>query len=169
MKNLYRKTIVFLLVAVCCLVSVACGGREADRTPDGKRIVEFWGWGELAETNAFQYLVDVFNERNDSIHVNFTKRPKGTYEEDLLTNLGSRKPVDVAFVGDAAIKKTASISKTPLIEDLTPYIEKSTIFGKRKWSAFNSIQRPFVILPTRPFGDCPKIWGRRSYTTTKRL
>ena len=164
MKNLYRKIIIFLLVAVCCLVSVACGGREADRTPDGKRIIEFWGWGELAETNAFQYLVDVFNERNDSIHVNFTKRPKGTYEEDLLTNLGSRKPVDVAFVGDAAIKKTASISKTPLIEDLTPYIEKSEVIDlddiwETQMDRFQFDTKTFRNSPDAPIWGLPKDLG----------
>lgn len=164
MKRRLQTFIVILLSLAMTFSFAACNGGGGKLTPDGKKIIEFWGWGDEAETSVFQQLVDQFNAQSENVYVNFTKRPSGTYDQSLQTKLGSRQPVDVAFVGDSSIKKFASISATPLIEDLTPYIENSDVINlddmwDTQMQRFQFDTDTFQYSPNAPIWGLPKDLG----------
>ena len=161
-----KKSIKRIAISLCSVFVIAaaagCGG-DGGKNKDGKTTIEFWGWGDYIEVDVFKSLVNTFNDAHDDIFVNFTPRPSSTYSVDTLKQLQSRRPPDVVFVGDSDIKKWAS-SEIDVLEDLTPYVEKSDVIDlddiwEGQMARFVFDQETFENSADAPIWGLPKALG----------
>ena len=161
-----KKSIKRIAISLCSVFVIAaaagCGG-DGGKNKDGKTTIEFWGWGDYIEVDVFKSLVNTFNDAHDDIFVNFTPRPSSTYSVDTLKQLQSRRPPDVVFVGDSDIKKWAS-SEIDVLEDLTPYVEKSDVIDlddiwEGQMARFVFDQETFENSADAPIWGLPKDLG----------
>lgn len=161
----FIKRVAIIAFSTLLAVSTLAGCGENTNTVEskGKTNIEFWGWGDDIEVQVFTKLVDKFNATHDDIYVNFTKRPSSTYSVDTLKQLQSRRAPDVVFVEDSKIKLWASDS-IDVLEDLTPYIEKSSVIDlsdiwEGQISRFIFDQDTFKTTENSPVWGLPKDLG----------
>lgn len=84
-----------LALAAASFVLAGCGGNE---DPEGKTVVNFFGWGAAEEQANFQYLINKFMEENPDIKVVYEATDSGSYM-NTLENKGKSLP-DVFYIPD---------------------------------------------------------------------
>lgn len=123
MKKRFFVLAVAGLMGLCCLT--ACGDGNGDGPeidPDGditeEVSISFWGWGDLAEQENFQTLVNQFMAEpgNENINVDYTGRTSANHMNALNT---SRNLPDLFMLPDYDFYQWAVDGK---LKDITPYV-----------------------------------------------
>ena len=97
----------------------ACSGRSASQA------VSFMVFGDPAEYNAYQELVDAFNARQDDVTVNLTHVPSAReYRTRLVTEFAAGAPPDVTLMN---YRRYADFAANGMLEPLGPYLEQSDL------------------------------------------
>ena len=89
------------------------GGFDEDgnyRPSASGTTIQFWGYGDAAETNVFGNIVKKFNETigsENNVKVEYTAQPSNGYSSAASMQLSSSSPPDVVYVEDALVKSWA--------------------------------------------------------------
>ena len=89
------------------------GGFDEDgnyRPSASGTTIQFWGYGDAAETNVFGNIVKKFNETigsENNVKVEYTAQPINGYSSAASMQLSSSSPPDVVYVEDALVKSWA--------------------------------------------------------------
>jgi ABC-type glycerol-3-phosphate transport system substrate-binding protein len=82
---------ILAVVAVVCLAS--CGG-EAERTADGRLIIDYWEKWQGFEKDAMAAVVDKYNASQDKVFVRYVSQSQ--IDRKLLLATAGGNPPDVA-------------------------------------------------------------------------
>jgi ABC-type glycerol-3-phosphate transport system substrate-binding protein len=90
--------IVGLLLTVVALTGAfAAGSQEAAATGAEPVELEFWAWATADKQEIINQALDLFQEGQDEITVNFSAFPSGGYQEKILSAVASDTAPDVSF------------------------------------------------------------------------
>lgn len=156
-KKLFLFTLSLMLLAASWIGCGTTAGTQQtqDKEEKGKISIEFWGWADAMESEIYQAMVDTFNESQDEIWVNYTKKPGGDYERSLVQALGSRNAPDIFYVPEANIKTWVAQG---LIADITDFVKKSEIIDLSDiWDSL--VQRYSFDKETFRYSEDAPIWG----------
>ena len=141
-----------LLSSLCFLTLLAgCGGNSNDGsptlTPDGKKLITFFGWGSTDEQNIFATMIDEF----EKVYPEYTVNYQSTSADNFMTSLAGfrnnpRNMPDVFYMPDINFVQWIN-SRNNIMLDLTPYIEKSDVslwimYGIKELKHINGILKP---------------------------
>lgn len=123
------------ILSLFCLVTAlsGCGGNTDNTgpsiTPDGKKLITFFGWGSTDEQNIFSTMIDEF----EKVYPEYTVNYQSTSSENFMTSLAGyrnnpRNMPDVFYMPDTSFVQWIN-SRNNIMLDLTPYIEKSDVFS----------------------------------------
>lgn len=103
------------------------GESRASGHSDKKEVITFAGWGSLAEKKVFTQMMKEFKKAHPNVKINYQHIP-GTQEDynvKLISNLAAEKMPDVFYIHSDDFFAWADAGR---LEDLTPYLEKSSIY-----------------------------------------
>lgn len=110
-----KRCLFFVLVG---LLLTACRGPQ-------QTAITFLVFGDPAERQAYQTLVNTFSEKYPAITVQMTHVPsQGDYRTRLATNYAAGTPPDISFMN---YRHYAAFAAKGLLEPLTPYLAKSQV------------------------------------------
>ena len=158
MKKVKTLTLLVLSLLMLTVSVTGCGpkdGQTQEEKETGKVSIEFWGWADAMESEIYQAMVDTFNESQDEIWVNYTKKPGGDYERSLVQALGSRNAPDIFYVPEANIKTWVAQG---LIADITDFVKKSEVIDLDDiWESL--VERYTFDKETFQYSKDAPIWG----------
>ena len=152
-----KKKLSFFSVLLCILMAAVLlfGCATQDTGRQGKVNIEFWGWADAVESEIYQNMVDTFNNSQDEVYVNYTKKPGGDYERALGQALGSRSAPDIFYVPEDLLKNYVSQG---LIHDLTEFVRDSDVIDMSDmWDSL--ITRYQFNSETLRYEEGASIWG----------
>lgn len=128
-----KKFALLLTGIVLMLVLVGCGKKATPTYTDEegnvqqKTVLNFFGWGSVEEQRIFKTMIAEFNKLYPKYQVVY----KSVTANNYITTLASyknnpRNMPDVFYMPDVSFVQW--IYSTDIMLDLTPYIEKSTVF-----------------------------------------
>ncbi len=121
-----------LLCGLCCSMILLTGCNKDNssptKTPDGKTLITFFGWGSTDEQNIFQTMIEEF----EKLYPEYTVNYQSTSSDNFITSLAGyrnnpRNMPDVFYMPDINFVQWIN-SRNNIMLDLTPYIEKSDVF-----------------------------------------
>lgn len=111
---------VFVVIALCMSMFIGCSdgrGTDGDRDENGNyrpsadgTVLQFWGYGDDAETKVFGDIVNAFNGtigKELNIKVEYTSVPTTNYTESAGMALSDNNPPDIVYVEDKFVKSWA--------------------------------------------------------------
>ncbi|HSM55631.1 MAG TPA: sugar ABC transporter substrate-binding protein [Candidatus Sulfomarinibacteraceae bacterium] len=113
------------LFAVCCLMFLlsACGSQTPQAT-----TVSFMVFGDPAERQAYQNLVDAFHEAQDGVRVELRHVPSPReYRTRLATEFAAGSPPDISLMN---YRRYAAFAASDLLQPLGPYLEVSELIDE---------------------------------------
>lgn len=119
-----RKVVCFLMAGILTAGLSACGGRNSDSgvAPDGTVTVEFFGWGDVAEQNNYQALVNQFMKENEDVIVVYKGESASTYMT-TLKNRANNLP-DLFYMPDYDFLEWVA---NGTLLDLSSYVEEEDL------------------------------------------
>jgi multiple sugar transport system substrate-binding protein len=158
----YRLAPTFALLVIALMVLAACGGATAPSggaatsapaaagaataapaageqptaapAAGGEQVTITWGfWGEPNEVASHKKVADAFMQSHPNIKIEIWNQPWGDYFTKLKTLWASGDPKQIPDV--LFLWPTPSYAATGVLEDLTPYIQKSNYDLKDYWPA----------------------------------
>jgi multiple sugar transport system substrate-binding protein len=115
----WRKLSILLLLV---FTAPACAGQSAAEE------VSFMVFGDPAEYNAYQELVDAFNTQQSDVYVKLTHVPSAReYRTRLVTEFAAGSPSDVTLMN---YRRYASFAASGMLEPLGPYLDQSNIISQ---------------------------------------
>jgi multiple sugar transport system substrate-binding protein len=112
------KLKISLLTLVLLLICTACKSGES-------AAVSFMVFGDPAERDAYQQLVDAFHLAHPEIHVEMTHIPSpGDYRTRLVTEFAAGTPPDITLMN---YRRFGSFAARDLLEPLGPYLRGSSL------------------------------------------
>ncbi|MGB4872943.1 MAG: sugar ABC transporter substrate-binding protein [Candidatus Promineifilaceae bacterium] len=100
------------------LLISGCGGKAPT-------AVSFMVFGDPAEYNAYEDLVDTFNAGHDDIQVELTHVPSpGEYRTRLLTEFAAGTPPDISLMN---YRRVVSFAANGMLEPLDSYLAQSSL------------------------------------------
>jgi len=114
-----KSRLLSILLATLLLL-VACGRQDEEKT-----AVSFMVFGDPAEREAYQELVDAFHTANPDTRIEITHIPSPRdYRTRLVTEFAAGTPPDITLMN---YRRYASFAAQNLLEPLGPYLDSSTI------------------------------------------
>ncbi|MFW6183130.1 MAG: ABC transporter substrate-binding protein [Chloroflexota bacterium] len=110
------------LLAFYCLLLLlsACGPQTPQASP-----VSFMVFGDPAERQAYQELVDAFHETQDGVRVELRHVPSPReYRTRLATEFAAGSPPDISLMN---YRRYAAFAANDLLQPLGPYLEDSEV------------------------------------------
>ena len=133
MKKQTKKFFALALAATTVLSAtsfVACGGDNPETDESGRTLIRFMGWGDVYEQMIFQTMVDDFMEKYPQYNVKYIPVQGGDYAMTLKNKVKNPKEMpDVFYMPDTNFVQWANDAGSEVMLNLTPYIEKSTVFS----------------------------------------
>ncbi len=142
----FNKQVTCLLAGVLCAGAVlsGCGGKEKADTSgekkqsstkkdsNGKTKLKFMGWGNDAEVDTFQKMIDQFEAENEDVEVEYIVVPSDDYDTKLQNMISAGDQPDVFYIGVDNLMKYAA---TGNLYDLSNYIKDNEVFdADNVWS-----------------------------------
>jgi multiple sugar transport system substrate-binding protein len=89
------------------------------------RPISFMVFGDPAEVNAYQALVDAFQQKHPEIPVELIHIPdQGDYRKRLSADVAAGTPANVVLIN---YRRYAGFAQKGVLEPLQPYLDKSTL------------------------------------------
>ncbi len=117
-----------LILAALLLIGLLAGcssgeETEAEKTKDGKVVVEFWTlWGSRNRRPNNEKIIDDYNKSQDKVFVKHTFLPWGDIWTKNLASVAAGNPADV-IIND--INTVAQRAENKQVEDLSKYVDDS--------------------------------------------
>lgn len=128
------KTLLSLTLSIVLAGSllVGCSSKPTTDKPaeGGKKEsveVSFMGWGNPTEKEVFDKLIKKYEEKFTNVKVNYVNVPPADYMVKLQAMVAGNKAPDVFYMPCDNFLPWVSSGK---LEDLTPYLDKTTLFKK---------------------------------------
>lgn len=119
-----KRTIILLsLLLLLGLANTACslGQKEAE-------TVSFMVSGDPAEYNAYQELVNAFQEKHPEIEIELTHIPSASeYRTRLATEFAAGSPPDITLMN---YRRFGAFAANNLLEPVGPYLDKSDLISR---------------------------------------
>ena len=123
------KKLSLSLISALTLVGAtltACGPSNTD--PDGKTLINFYGWGSTIETEIFREMISEFEKIYPEYKVHYESSSAENYIQTLANKRNNpRNMPDVFYMPDLNFIQWIN-SRNNIIMDLTSYINKSEVF-----------------------------------------
>ncbi len=122
-----KRGIALILVSFLLIGLLAgCSGEqkaEAEKTKDGKVIVNFWTfWGSETRRPIIEKIIDDYNKSQDKVFVKHTFLPWGDIWTKNLASVAAGNPADV-IIND--INTVSQRAENKQVEDLSKYVDDS--------------------------------------------
>jgi multiple sugar transport system substrate-binding protein len=116
--------VAYSLLMVVLLVGVTAACRPAPT----HTTISFMVFGDPAERNAYQNLINAFHATQDEVRVELTHVPSPReYRTRLVTEFASGEPPDITLMN---YRRYANFAAAGLLEPLGPYLETSTVISQ---------------------------------------
>ncbi|WP_428390058.1 ABC transporter substrate-binding protein [Mucisphaera sp.] len=144
----WQRWSLLCLILLGCPVLFGCGEREAERTADGRIILQYWEkWGSF-EAEAMRRVVDDYNASQDRVLVRFLTVSQ--IDQKVLLATAGGNPPDIAGLWGYMVP---SYAEKNALTPLNDYIERAGIKGEDYYPALwdTVSHRDYVwALPTTP-------------------
>ncbi|MBT2756247.1 ABC transporter substrate-binding protein [Mesobacillus foraminis] len=144
-----RSLSIFIPLVLMFVVLTGCSSGEqnvqAEKTQDGKTVVEFWSfWGSETRRPVIEKIIDDFNQSQDRIFVKHTFLPWGDIWTKNLASVAAGNPADV-IIND--INTVAQRAENKQVEDLSQYIDDSfkDQFYPHLWESVEYQNKPYAV------------------------
>jgi multiple sugar transport system substrate-binding protein len=122
-----KRGLALILVSFLLIGLLAgCSGEqkaEAEKTKDGKVIVNFWTfWGSETRRPIIEKIIDDYNKSQDKVFVKHTFLPWGDIWTKNLASVAAGNPADV-IIND--INTVSQRAENKQVEDLSKYVDDS--------------------------------------------
>lgn len=127
MKKSFKRAMTVVLCSILCVMLGACGksSKAKESKSDGPVTIQFWHSLSGANSEAIKKVVDDYNASQDKVKVKATFQ--GNYDSmsvKLQQAIAAGDGPDVSMIGYGYV---GDFYKAKVLEDLTPYFEKSGI------------------------------------------
>jgi multiple sugar transport system substrate-binding protein len=144
-----KRGLALILVSFLLIGLLAgCSGEqkaEAEKTKDGKVIVNFWTfWGSETRRPIIEKIIDDYNQSQDKVFVKHTFLPWGDIWTKNLASVAAGNPADV-IIND--INTVAQRAENKQVEDLSKYVDDSfkQQFYPHLWETVEYKGKPFAV------------------------
>lgn len=117
-----KSLLKFFLLSLLVLMTLSCAaGSRSSKV----QAVEFMVFGDPAERDAYQKLVEAFHEAHPEIRIELTHIPSPSdYRVRLATEFAAGTPPDITLMN---YRRFAAFAAHDLLEPLGPYLEQSQL------------------------------------------
>lgn len=136
-----KRMLALTAIALTLVLAFAgCGGTAASKAPSGSTAGEskapaagepikitMSSWANSGEIAVLQSAIDLFNESQTEIVVEFKSSPGEGYEQQLITSLAGGTATDVFYAGDSTISK---LIDNGTVADLTDFMATEESYVK---------------------------------------
>lgn len=144
-----KRGIALILVSFLLIGLLAgCAGEqqaEAEKTKDGKVIVNFWTfWGSETRRPIIEKIIDDYNQSQDKVFVKHTFLPWGDIWTKNLASVAAGNPADV-IIND--INTVSQRAENKQVEDLSKYADESfkQQFYPHLWDTVEYKGKPYAV------------------------
>ena len=144
-----KRGLALILVSFLLIGLLAgCAGEpkaEAEKTKDGKVIVNFWTfWGSETRRPIIEKIIDDYNQSQDKVFVKHTFLPWGDIWTKNLASVAAGNPADV-IIND--INTVSQRAENKQVEDLSKYADESfkQQFYPHLWDTVEYKGKPYAI------------------------
>ncbi|MEH7886455.1 ABC transporter substrate-binding protein [Bacillus sp. JJ1609] len=144
-----KRGLALILVSFLLIGLLAgCSGEqkaEAEKTKDGKVIVNFWTfWGSETRRPIIEKIIDDYNQSQDKVFVKHTFLPWGDIWTKNLASVAAGNPADV-IIND--INTVAQRAENKQVEDLSKYVDDSfkQQFYPHLWETVEYKGKPYAV------------------------
>lgn len=144
-----KRGLALILVSFLLIGLLAgCAGEqkaEAEKTKDGKVIVNFWTfWGSETRRPIIEKIIDDYNQSQDKVFVKHTFLPWGDIWTKNLASVAAGNPADV-IIND--INTVSQRAENKQVEDLSKYADESfkQQFYPHLWDTVEYKGKPYAV------------------------
>jgi multiple sugar transport system substrate-binding protein len=144
-----KRGLAIILVSFLLIGLLAgCSGErqaEAEKTKDGKVIVNFWTfWGSETRRPIIEKIIDDYNNSQDKVFVKHTFLPWGDIWTKNLASVAAGNPADV-IIND--INTVSQRAENKQVEDLSKYVDDSfkQQFYPHLWETVEYKGKPYAV------------------------
>ena len=133
-QGMSRRDFLRASAGVAGMAVIAACASPAGQAPTGEEgemagaevvTISFMGWGGPGEDNGVRAAIEVFEEEQAGIKVEWLHTPDN-YQEKFLTNVAAGTPPDTAFIGSGEYR---TYVRDDLLMDITDFLEGDPLLG----------------------------------------
>lgn len=117
-----KQLLAVLMAGIVAVGLCACSPKEEDYNEQGQVTIEFFGWGDTAEQENYQTLINKFMEDNPDIVVSYKAESSSTYMT-TLKNRANNLP-DIFYLSDYDFLEWVA---SGLLKDISSYISEDDL------------------------------------------